>query len=326
MNLAQIIRKARFHADAIRTGNVLSAMWSDEEMVDLVNTAADRAYKVMRLCRSMVIAKTMTTTDVSIVFPTETYAPSSLRIVSGTSDYTLPPDFVKVCSMRPVTANFDDIRFRPIDPASKDYIDDRSLPASSLSSVESATATYHYFVLGSRTMRFIPTPQDTIDIEILYWYRPHRLLTYSLLSVDVTNASAAVAETDAGGNATWLTSGIRTPAELEVGSATLVSLNSRYPSIASIDTETTLTLTTVYGGATVTDSPYIIAMVPILPEEHHSWLAQMTAAIMLSKVSLDDSMKAQQSLEQELVNEVTAEVSSQQSQESLTIEPYEIAD
>ena len=67
-------------------------------------------------------------------------------------------------------------------------------------------------------------------------------------------------------------------------------------------------------------------MVPVLPEEHHAWLALMTAALMLVKVSADDSMKMQQALEMELVNEVTAEVTSQQSQESLTIEPFEIAD
>lgn len=322
MNGLQIIRKARFEADAIRTATTVSAMWSDEEMVGLLNNAVDRAYKVLRLSGSLVTARAIDSSSATAIdLIEESYAPSSLRLVDGTIDYTLPPDFVRVVQIVPLTTNFDGIKFRPIDVSTLDYVDHRSTPDSALTSVESGTFTYHYILMGDRTIRFVPEPRDTINIEFLYQFRPPRLLNYSTGTASITTLTTALT----GASTDWLAYGLRAPAEF-VPSATTVTIDRHYPRIASIDSATTATMQRAFQPATLTTVTYIISMVPQLPDEHHEWLAQVVAALMLRKTSLDESNKAVAALEAELQNEVQPELGLRQMQESHTIPPFEIAD
>ena len=116
MNASQLVRKARLEVDAIRTGGTVSGLWTDEEVLDAVNTAVDTAYSLLRLADSEIVTKSVRSTDASTDLISETYAPSSLAIVSGTSDYTLPPDLVALVALIPVTAGYTDIRFRVAKP------------------------------------------------------------------------------------------------------------------------------------------------------------------------------------------------------------------
>ena len=59
-----------------------------------------------------------------------------------------------------------------------------------------------------------------------------------------------------------------------------------------------------------------------LPEEHHAWLAQVTAAIMLRKVSPDLSKAALEDLDKQLSLEVQPEIAIRQVQESLPVDEY----
>jgi hypothetical protein len=179
--------------------------------------------------------------------------------------------------------------------------------------------TYLYTQLGTRTLRVAPTPKDTFDIEIVYRYRPPRLLTYDTFGAGMTTGLTAV--TGIGGT-TWITSGVRTPAQL-IDDMTDIDLNIIYQDVASIDSNTALTLSRDWLGATFgNNTDYGLSMVPLLPQEHHQWLASMTAAIMLRKVNLDVSAKAIAALEAELIAEIQPEVTMRQVQESLPVEPF----
>ena len=320
MNLLQIIKRARYEADGIRSGGTVSDLWTNEEMTAAANTAVDEAYRVLRLANSNIVSRALASTAAAIDFISESYNPTSLRLVDDTIDYTLPPDFVRIVSIAPRTTGFQDIRFRPIEPYMHGYVSERSIPVAELSSVLDEAVTYWYTVIGARTLRIVPAPQDTIDIELLYHYRPNRLLSYTTGTVTVTNASAAV--TGAGGT-DWLIFGLRNPAELVVG-ATTVNLDQHYPDISTIDSATGLTLTRTYQGSTAAGQTYAIAMTPLLPEEHHEWLAQMTAAIMLRKVNLELSKVAREALMAELATAVQPEVTLRQMQESITVDPYDL--
>lgn len=319
MNAYQIIRKARFEVDGLRTNNVKSALWSDEECVDYLNTAMDRAARIIRMSGSDLLSKTLLSTDSTVDLVSENYAPSSLQVVSGTTDYTLPPDFVRVVSIIPTTSGFEGVRFKPATTNQRYWMDQRLASDDELASVNNADATFWYTVIGARTLRIVPTPQDTIDIELVYNYRPAKVFTYTSGSLKLTQDSTSVV----GVGTEWTTS-LRTPAELIVGSVDNVTIDRTYPAIASIGSDTALTLRKAYTGETVSGQSYGIAMVPTIPEEHHSWLAQMVAALMLRKVSIELSDASVKALEGQLITEVTPEVTVRQIQESLPVEPYNI--
>ena len=113
MNVLQLARKALFEVDAIRSGGTLSGLWTAEEYTDAINTAVDSAYRIFRLAGSDIVTKRITSTDSAIDMISESYAPSSLKTVVDTTTYTLPPDFVHVVSILPITSGFDGVTFRP---------------------------------------------------------------------------------------------------------------------------------------------------------------------------------------------------------------------
>ena len=321
MNLLQLARQAQFEIDALRTGNVASALWSAEEVYAAINTAADSAYRIARLVGSDIVTKTLLSTDAAVDLITESYAPSSLRLVSGTIDYTMPPDVVSIVNIAPITSGFDGIMFKPLRPNQKTYVDQRVIPSAELGTVVDSEANFFFFPIGRRTLRIVPTPQDTIDIEFIYNYRPPKLMTYSTGTIEIT---AGAPTTVTGTSTVWVDVGLRTPAEYINGTvATVVDLGLYYPTISSFTSNTVLTLSKSH--ATVAASgAYRIAMVPVLPEQHHAWLAQMAAAVLFRKVNLETSNQAITNLEKQLLTEIKPEIEQRQIMESIPVEPYEL--
>lgn len=326
MNVLQIMRQAQFEVDTIRAGNVLSGMWTTEEVLSATNVSMDRTARLLRLAGSEILTRTMKSTDSGYDLISEVYSPTlSLRIVAGTNTYTLPPDFVRVASLRPLvsTPGFEGVRFRAASFSQDSWVDLKTIPTADLPNADNSSMVYNYVIQGNRTIQYSPTPKDTFDIELNYHYRAPRLRYYSTGTVQRTNGFVGVS----GGGTAWLTAGIRTPAELMVGvvaSPTGVVLDQYYPTVATLDTDTSLTLARA---STVTDGAgqaYTLAMLPILPEEHHTWLAQMVAATMLRKVDADLSMKMQADLAQQLLEQVVPEITLRQLQDSLIAEAFEI--
>ncbi len=318
MNVKQIIRKAQLEVDAIRTGNVESALWSAEELVDAANTALDSALRIMRLADSDLVSKSLRSSDGDLDFVTETYDPADFQITDGLTDYVLPPDFVRVVSILPVTDGYEEVAFRPARTMQRNFMEQRVIPSSDLGPVQNAEATYLYTIVGGRTLRIAPTPRSTFDIELTYQYRPAKLLNYSTGTVTVTYGSTSLR-----GNGTeWISSGLAVPSELVIGST--VTIDRHYPRILSFSDDTTATLAKPYAGSSVTLAAYQIAMVPTLPEEHHAWLAQMTAANLLRKVSPELATQAKADLEKQLAMEVQPELIIRQVQESMVTDPFEV--
>lgn len=326
MNALQIMRKARFEVDALRTGNVASAMWDDEEILDSLNTASDSAARIMRLSDSHHVTKALRSDAGTSTFPEEAYATTSFRIVTDTTDYTLPPDLVHIVALRPLTTGYDGVRFRPAPHYYKHFIDQISIPSAELTSIQEGEAVFWYSRIGTRTLRIAPLPKDTIDIELVYHYRLPKLYVYTTGTVTTTYGSTSVV-----GSLTDWSSDVRTPADLVIvstGASTPtsanVSLGTAYRRVSSITDDSTIALAKAYPTTSLSAVKYALAMIPVLPEEHHAWLAQMTAAIMLRKVSLEASEMAKASLEKALMLEVQPETSIGQMQESVPVEPFEI--
>jgi hypothetical protein len=296
-------------------------MWIDEEVLSALNTSMARTARLLRLAGSELLTKTMDSTDAAEDFITESYDPGSLTWVADQTDYTLPPDFVRLVSLRISTDGYEAVTFRPTSLNDQNFADLRSIPVDELSGANDSDQSYLYSILGPRTIRFAPAPQDVVDLELVYHYRPPRLRYTNDEDVDTTSGDATVT-----GNSTlWLTEGIRLPCEYLplVTATTGVVMDAYYPTVDSIDSDTSLELKKV-ATANATGAAYFLAMVPTLPEEHHTWLAQITAATMLRKVDADLSMKLQQDLAQQLLEGVTPEVTLRQMQESLIAQAFEL--
>ena len=325
MNVLQIMRQARFEVDTIRAGNVHSGMWGDEEVLSAVNVSMDRTARLLRLAGSEILTKVINSDDAGQDLISEIYSPSiNIRMIPDVNTYTLPPDFVRVAAIRPRvgTPGFEGVRFTPSSHSQDAWTDMKTIPIDTLPSANRSSMTYYYIVMGNRTLRIAPTPQDTFDIELVYHYRAPRLRYYSVGTIQRTSAAIGVT----GSGTSWLTYGLRTPAELipSVTATTGVTVDSYYPTISSIVTDTSLETARP---STVTDGVgivYTIAMVPVLPEEHHTWLAQLTAATLLRKVDADLSAKLQMDLAQQLLEQVVPEITLRQLQDSLVAEAFEL--
>lgn len=326
MNVLQIMRQANFEVDTIRSGNVLSGMWTVEEQLQAVNTSLDRTARLLRLSGSEILTKSMKSTDAGTDLISEVYSPTaSLRITANVDEYILPPDFVSVASIRPLvtTPGFEGVRFRPSSYSDDSWNDLNTIPSADLGSTAYFGASYSYIIQGRRTMKISPTPKDTFDIELNYHYRPAKQRYYSTGTIQRVNGFVGVTGT----GTQWITYGLRTPSELIAGAVhtpATVTMDEYYPTNIFFTTDTTLNLAKA---STVTDGvgiPYTIAMVPQLPEEHHSWLAQLAAAMMLRKVDVDLSMKMQVDLAKELLEAVLPEVTLRQMQESLIGQAFEL--
>jgi len=317
MNLSQIMRKARFEVDAIRASGTTSALWSDEEVIDAANTAMDRAAKLIRLADSNILVKAMKSTDATVDMVSEVYAPSSLTMVVGQVDYTLPADFVRVETIRTITTDYEGIRFHPATVIQKGWTDQAQLVTADLSTIKGGEQIYYYTLIGPRTLRIRPVITEAFDIELIYQYRPARLQNYSAGTVQLILASTTVR----GVGTNWLVSGIRDPADLVLSAPSAVTMNAVYPRVSSVTDDVTAVLAKAWPSQPY-NGIYHLSMIPRLPEEHHAWLAQVTAAEMLRKVSPDLSKAALEQLDKQLNLEVQPEVTIRQVQASIPVDEY----
>lgn len=278
----------------------------------------DQSARVLRLADSKILTKSIKSTASAIDYVSESYNPSSLAMVASTVDYTLPPDFVRIENIIPLTADYEGVRFYPANLAQRGWIDQSTLTADDVSAIPGSQDIFYYVVIGSRTLRIRPLVSTGFDVEVTYQYRPPRLQNYSTGSIRLTSGSTNLH----GVGTAWLTGGLRNPADIVVSSASIVSLSSVYPQISSFTNDDTAVLSRAWPNENLVSAGYHISMIPQLPEEHHTWLAQMTAAIMLRKVSPELSATALTVLEKQLALEVQPEVAIRQVQESLVVDEY----
>ena len=321
MNVLKIIKMARYELDSIRTNNVVSAMWGDEEVLQAVNTSMEEAASVLRAADSPYLKRIIRSDGATMDLISEVYDPASLAVVPDQLDYVLPPDCVSIVSIRALGDQFSGVRFRPAKDTQKAFVDQLSIQTSDLGTVEAGDATYWYTRVGDQGLRIVPMPKNDIDVELTYYYRPAKLRYYSTGTVSGTVSLLPVT----GSSTLWYSAGLREPAELmlSLASITAVDLSTVYPSVRSIVDDTTLTMkrpnATTFGPVA-----YFLAMIPTLPQEHHAWLAQMTAACMMRKVSIELSDKMKAELRAQLVSKVQPEVVRDQVQESYAVEPFEL--
>lgn len=333
MNTAQIIKRARVLADAIRIDKSVSPLWGNEEMLDLCNEVNDKMQVKLRLAGRHFLQRRMLSTDAPQVILGRNYNPVNLRLVPNAFTLQLPPDCIEVLRLTPkvdpTNASAVNVRFWPRD------ITDPTFIASDLQGqmlvnqiIPFGQTVYLYDLVGPLTLRFSPMAVTTLDTELLYAARSSVLTQSSAGRITINGTSiAGVGGTDF--------TAINGSAELVVGAAVSgngavtapnVDLNTDYPPVSSINSDTSLTMSDAFP-AMPGEYSYILAGVPNVPPQHHRWFAQLVSDLMLRKVSIQLAQQRFAATLQAWAEDVQPDIArARQTQEPVYTVPYQFED
>jgi len=327
MNLIQIIKKSRLGVDSILPGGRVSSQWSDEEMVDLVNTALDEVWRRFRLARKKHGLLSVKQSDSAFTRDGETYTPAtSLQITSSTNKITLPPDYGEL--VRVLCIDNRSVRFFPADMESFHWIDVEQSAQDDSGNLLLSTPDHlvlYFDIIGSRTLIFIPPISTTLNLQIDY-IPLKRPLYYSTTGVASQTGTALT-----GVGTVWVDDNIYT--EDTGNAAEFIALNDAFSSIEEITDSirldkdyprvasfTSNTVAVMVASATVASTPFIMAMAPSLPRDIHRWIAQYVSALMLQKINPELSQKYGAEVLKSFDESIRPTAGRRQSQESTVTE------
>ena len=143
----------------------VAAVWQDEQILGWLNAAVTRVVAALRATREDFMVSRMVSTDAALTIHGVSYDPASLQIVSGTEIYTLPPDLVEIRSIEPASDDDldDGITFQARDMSHPDFrLHDR------ITTTSSTDTTFFYDIFDTTSLKIVPMPARTIDLEIFY--------------------------------------------------------------------------------------------------------------------------------------------------------------
>ena len=249
--------------------------WSDSEIKLALNNAQKQLYNIIRRARRDFFTRILRSTDSSLVINGQTFTPSSLAWVSGTGNYTLPPDFVR---MKLITDLSDD-RIRMVwgDIATNAF---RVLMNSDASNT---AREYLWDILGIRTLLVRPIPQEARDFEFIYEKLLATMREWQTGTLSLTNASTTGTFNAAADIQNRLVVGDEIIIGTSASAQSTADPNEVYPVVKSIDSSTQITLAGPYLGTTVSGFAYTASSVSEIPAQHHELLILIAAQILFKK-------------------------------------------
>lgn len=346
MNVAQLIRKARLGCDAVLPSGAVSALWLDDEMVDIANEAYDEATERLRLVHKKWGIKTVKQTDLAFSVEGETYDPGPnltisnkttteyQEIISGTSDTPtkvwLPPDFLEMAWVTCMSNRT--VRFIPAQAETYHWIDmlQGSFNTSGGGVLPSTPdgLTFYWDIMNNRTMTVIPPVTQTFTLQLDYIPLRRPMYYTTAGSVALINGSATVAGTGTVFQSSNIYSEATSQAaELIPGVTSLqdanLLLSADYYRIKSIASDTSLTLVSPWPGNSNATSTYMIAMTPAIPRVYHRWISRLMSVLMLGKVSPDLRDKYRADWDKQFMEVIQPNIRVRQSQDSVVTEDSE---
>ena len=283
MNLALLDKFLLYLLDGLRQqGTVITSNWQQEERYQALNNSYSEVCKLIRRNRRDHFTIRRLSTDGLVFIRNQTFNCGSFQLVANTANYTMPPDFLEIRGIRPLTTGREAVSFRLVDESDEEY---RTQRRATTSTSPTQPGMYWCAVTGERTITLAPTPQETLDIELAYVAQPRRLVTYTGIhagdsggvgpspmivtgTCTVTNGSTSVEFTSDVGERQ---SGILAGDELLVGSystAPVASLLTRYHKLATVTAAGTgAGLADAYLGLTTGSAAYTLASVPAIHED-----------------------------------------------------------
>ena len=287
MNVDQIYRLAAFQADEIKQVGTLSPFTTTTELVGWANSGNELLERELRLVNEGWFARTITSATASTKILGIDYAGSSFAFANGSLTYTLPPDFIRVISIRFTTTGRETDRLEY-----RHYNDPEFQEALRTNDTYQMTrgARFFYSIIGERTLTVAPDPNVTLAVTIDYVSRPRKLVRYSTGTIAVTDATTAVT----GVGTAWSSGTPFDPTYADIlfgssGSATLPTpdptsdYDGSHARVASVTTDTALVLASNKVGTLSAGTGYIISMIPRIPSVYHGALVDFVTARILMK-------------------------------------------
>jgi hypothetical protein len=296
MNVAQIVRLAAYQAKAVKQSLAFGPSVLLHELYALANDANQKIEQSLRAMGDDYFVRPMNSlTDVTAqLIMGISYTPStSLRLAAAARDTTLPPDFLSLRSIRCVTPGYEDTRFNQED------ITNPHFQALLRDTNQASPGDDLYYDIGGERKFYLAQPLSTaLDIEILYVARTKRLSAYSTGTVTVVDASTGVV----GAGTVWLSGSPFDSNYLDIhfgatGVATVPIAEPDYEydyvnrgRVATIGSDIAIIMAAGKAGALAAGTGYLLASVPVIPEDFHWGIADyVTARILMS----DGAAKAQ---------------------------------
>ena len=150
---------------AVRTAldEATAAFFTQANLWTFLTRAAHVVHTEIRKLKADYFLVNLASTDGSKTILGESYAASSLAIVAGTKEYTLPPDLLELKLIECITSGYEDVEF----DLSKDLTHPDFVGARRRTS--NTAPTYFYAdVVGERTLTIAPASDTALDLRI--WY------------------------------------------------------------------------------------------------------------------------------------------------------------
>jgi hypothetical protein len=141
-----------------------ASFWTDAQINRYVNRAKDRVWNRLKAANEYYCTVTRTSNDGSLTIQGESYNASSFRIVAGTTDYTLPPDFEQLSSIESISSGLESVFFTQLDMNDPEF---RAL--RTLTDNQSPWDEVIFDIIGEPAqLRLAVKPDVTMDIRLTY--------------------------------------------------------------------------------------------------------------------------------------------------------------
>jgi len=279
---------AAFNANEIKQAGTLGPYFTTVELVAWANDGKDRLEKVLRRVNENYFIRFIASTGTSAKILGIDYAGTSLAWADGTILYTLPPDFLKMVSIRITTSAYANAKIERRAYHDPEFQD--ALRTSNTAQIMRG-ADFFYDIIGERTLAIAPDPNAALNLEMAYVARTRKLVRYVTGTLSVPDASNAVT----GAGTIWSSGTPFDASYLDIIFGNSASATEPTPNItsdyngveharvAAITSDTALTLASNKVGTLAAGTGYILSSVPQAPSEHHPSIADYVAGRMLMK-------------------------------------------
>ena len=140
------------------------SFWTDDQLDRYINRGKDRVWNRLKAANEYYCTVTRTSNDGALTIQGESYNASSFRIVAGTADYTLPPDFDQMSSIEVITSGMEYVTFTRMDINDPEF---RAL--RTLTDDQTSLDEIFYDIIGEpATMRLAVRSSITLDLRLTY--------------------------------------------------------------------------------------------------------------------------------------------------------------
>jgi len=287
VNLAQIVRLGLLEARAVKQSGSLVPSVSTSELYAWANDANLQVEQRLRAVADDYFVRRLNSSSDTTAqkIMGVSYTPStSLQLAASTRAFSLPPDFLSLRSIRCVSSGYEDTHFYQMD------LTHARFQSMLRDTAEAAPGEdLYYDIQGERTLYLAQPVSSALDIEIAYVARTKKLTVYQTGTIAVTTGTTAVT----GSSTTWSSGTPFDTAYLDIhygtsGSATVPTADpsTEYDDVnrarvSSITTDTALVVATNRVGTLASGTGYLLASVPVVPEDFHAGLAAYVAGMIL---------------------------------------------